>query len=136
MIGVNLPCINSYIIAMKILFCEDDTSIIGIIQHNLSKFNSIELIIARNGSQALRFIYGNGCDMIITAINLPYHSGLEIIEYVRKVKESDVPIILLSAEGFDEVVLHAFRLGINDFIMKPFNPEELILLLHKYLKVE
>ena len=74
--------------------------------------------------------------MIITAINLPYHSGLEIIEYVRKVKESDVPIILLSAEGFDEVVLHAFRLGINDFIMKPFNPEELILLLHKYLKVE
>jgi DNA-binding response OmpR family regulator len=121
---------------MKILICEDDLSTLAIIKHILSKYSSLELIIATSGRQAHRFIHKPYYDLILTTISMPYHSGLEIIEYVRKVKKSAVPIIVLSIEGYDEAVLHAFRLGANEVILKPFNPEVLIAKIHKYLKLE
>lgn len=121
---------------MKILVCEDDIRTLGIIEHNLSEFSSLELVIAKTGRQALRYMHKYNFDLIFTSVSMPYHSGLEIIEYMRKVKKSAVPIIVLSIEGYEEVVTHALRLGASDFIIKPFNPKELAIRIQKYLKVE
>jgi DNA-binding response OmpR family regulator len=104
-----------------------------IIVHALRKNETIELTKAYNGRKALEFINKNDFDMILTNVSLPHLTGLEIIEYVRKVKKSKVPILILSLEGFEETVLQAFRLGADDFIVKPFNPMELLLRMNKYI---
>lgn len=125
--------INTHGVKIKVLICEDDLSIMRIIVHALRKNETIELTKAYNGRKALEFINKNDFDMILTNVSLPHLTGLEIIEYVRKVKKSKVPILILSLEGFEETVLQAFRLGADDFIVKPFNPMELLLRMNKYI---
>ena len=64
---------------------------------------------------------------MVADIMMPYITGLELISHVRNVKNSQMPIIIISALDNDDTVLEAFRLGANDFISKPFKPNELIL---------
>jgi DNA-binding response OmpR family regulator len=56
---------------------------------------------------------------------MPFHSGLEIITFLRNDLKRQTPIIVLSAEGLENTVLQAFEIGANDFITKPFSPAEL-----------
>ena len=64
---------------------------------------------------------------------IPFYSGLEIIHYVRKEKNSETPIIVLSSLGQEESILEAFKIGANDYITKPFSPNELIIRINKQL---
>jgi DNA-binding response OmpR family regulator len=56
---------------------------------------------------------------------MPYSSGLEIIGAIRQNYTRKIPIIILSGMGQEDVVLEAFTLGADDFITKPFSPNEL-----------
>jgi DNA-binding response OmpR family regulator len=65
---------------------------------------------------------------------MPFHSGLELISFVRGELKADTPIIVLSAEGLEDTVLQAFDMGANDFIAKPFSPAELVVRVKRILK--
>jgi DNA-binding response OmpR family regulator len=58
---------------------------------------------------------------------MPYLSGLEIVNVVREELQLSTPIILLSKVGHEKTILRAFELGANDYVTKPFNPDELLL---------
>jgi DNA-binding response OmpR family regulator len=64
---------------------------------------------------------------------MPYFSGMELIEYVRKELNLSTPIIIISSAGNEENVLTAFELGANDFISKPISPLELIVRIEREL---
>ena len=65
-------------------------------------------------------------DLVISDIMMPLASGTEILSAIKSFGK-DIPIIMLSGLGQEEVVLEAFNLGAADFMVKPFSPTELIL---------
>jgi two-component system response regulator VicR len=71
-------------------------------------------------------------DLIITDIMLPFRSGLEIISYSKEHFEN-IPIIVVSSLGEEEsTVVEAFNLGADDFVSKPFNPNELLVRIKRF----
>ncbi len=109
---------------MKILVAEDEPILIRTIEVRLKK-DGHELCLAADGQQAMEKIKEFSPDMIITDIMMPYASGLEIISYTRQQEQGKIPIIILSSMGQEDVVLEAFKLGADDYITKPFSPNEL-----------
>ncbi|HEY5393243.1 MAG TPA: response regulator [Hanamia sp.] len=110
---------------MKILIAEDEMIMLKIIELRLKK-DGHQVITTSNGKEALEQIKLHDPDMIIADIMMPFTSGLEIVSVVKHDKERrNVPIIILSAMGQENVVLEAFKLGADDYITKPFSPNEL-----------
>ncbi|WP_431244829.1 response regulator transcription factor [Flavobacterium sp. P21] len=72
-------------------------------------------------------------DLVITTIIIPLKSGLEIINHIKK-NFQNIRVIALSSLGEEEnTVEEAFELGVDDFIAKPFNPNELLLRIKRLL---
>jgi len=111
---------------MKILVCEDEEILLTSLEFRLKK-QGLEVILAADGKEALEKIQSESPDLIVADIMMPHVTGLELITFVRKKMKSDIPIIIISAMGQDDVVLKAFELGATDFISKPFKPSELVL---------
>lgn len=109
---------------MKILIAEDEPIMLRTIDLRLKK-DGHETFLAEDGQKALEKIASDPPDLIITDIMMPYASGLEIIGFVRGQQAKKTPIIILSAMGQEDVVLEAFQLGADDYITKPFSPNEL-----------
>ncbi|SRR5258708_35562874 len=119
---------------MKILVCDDDKVLLSMIRFKLSRENFGEVVTAADGQEAKTSLREQEFDLIITDIHMPFHSGLEIITYVRQELKKSTPIIVLSAEGLEDTVLQAFEIGANDFITKPFSPSELAVRVKRILK--
>ena len=111
---------------MKILICEDEEIMLTALEFRLRK-QGFEVILAENGKIALEKIKEEKPDLVVADIMMPFVSGLELIEFIRKDMRNALPIIVISALEHEETVLKAFRLGATDFITKPFKPNELIL---------
>ncbi len=108
---------------MKILVAEDEPIMLKTIALKLKK-DGHDVLTTDNGREALDLIETQKPDMVITDIMMPYASGMEIVGKVKQ-SGSKTPIIVLSAMGQENVVLEAFNLGADDFIAKPFSPNEL-----------
>ena len=111
---------------MKILICEDEEIMLTALEFRLRK-QGYEVLLAENGKVALGKIKDEKPDLVVADIIMPFVSGLELIEFIRKDMRNALPIIIISALEHEDVVLEAFRLGATDFIAKPFKPNELIL---------
>ncbi|HMP98500.1 MAG TPA: response regulator transcription factor [Cyclobacteriaceae bacterium] len=118
---------------VKILVCDDDEVLISMIRFKLTRENIGEVDKAQDGREAMSLIRQNAYDLVITDIYMPFHSGLEIITLLRTELKRQTPIIVLSAEGLEETVLQAFELGANDFLSKPFSPNELMVRVKRLL---
>ncbi|GHN01748.1 hypothetical protein WSM22_32370 [Cytophagales bacterium WSM2-2] len=120
---------------MNILLCDDDEVLVSMIQFKLSRENLGEVTRAADGKQAKEFLSQKKFDLVITDIHMPFHSGLEIVTYIRETLKQTMPIIMLSAEGLENTVLQAFEVGANDFITKPFSPAELAIRVKRLLQL-
>jgi DNA-binding response OmpR family regulator len=115
---------------MLILIAEDDELILKTVEHKLLK-EGYEVVVTRNGKDAIDTIKEREIDLIITDIMMPFASGTEILAAVRSFGKK-IPVIMLSSLGQEEVVLEAFDLGASDFMVKPFSPNELILRIKRF----
>lgn len=111
---------------MKILVAEDEPIMLKTIELRLKK-DGYEVIAVSDGREALKQIRENTPDLLITDIMMPYSSGLELVGAVKQELASPIPVIILSAMGQEDVVVKAFKLGADDFLNKPFSPNELSL---------
>jgi two-component system response regulator VicR len=116
----------------KIVLAEDNTTLSLLLKFRLEK-EGFELFIAKDGKEAIALIEEVVPDLIITDIMMPFISGLEVISHVRNTLNTDIPIIVFSAAGQEEMVLKAFNLGANDFMGKPFSPNELMIRVKRLL---
>ena len=116
---------------MTILVADDEMIMLKTIELRLKK-DGHNVIICQDGREALKKIEESSPDLIITDIMMPFLSGLEIIGAVKK-KDKKIPIIVLSAMGQENVVLEAFQLGADDYITKPFSPNELSMRVKRYI---
>ena len=116
----------------KIVIAEDNSTLSLLLKFRLEK-EGYELLMAVDGKEAVELIENDSPDLIITDIMMPFVSGLEVISHVRNKLELEVPIIVFSAAGQEEMVLKAFSLGANDFMGKPFSPNELVIRVKRLL---
>jgi len=118
----------------KILVCEDDFMVLKTVEHRL-KLDGHAVIAVSDGSKA-RDVLKDPADevrLIITDLLMPYVSGLELINTVRNEIKLEIPIIVLSKLGNEDTVLEAFNLGADDYLTKPFSPNELSVRVKKLL---
>jgi DNA-binding response OmpR family regulator len=115
----------------KILIIEDDNIIVKIMDYVLKK-EGYETFISKDGNDAVEQIGTIQPDLIITDIMIPYKSGLEIT--ASKKSYPAIPVIIVSALGKEDLtVIEGFKLGVDDFIAKPFNPIELVLRVKRFV---
>lgn len=118
---------------MTILVAEDEMIMLKTIELRLKK-DGYTVITTQDGREALAKIEEHSPDLVITDIMMPFSSGLEIVG-VLKNRDKKIPVIVLSAMGQENVVLQAFQLGADDYITKPFSPNELSMRVKRYLPV-
>lgn len=108
----------------KILVVDDDPSILNLLENCLGKKYLVSL--ARDGEEALKKALETWPDLVITDVMMPKKNGFELCNELRFHSQlCDVPIIMLTALGRDEDKLQGFRMGADDFMVKPFSPVEL-----------
>jgi DNA-binding response OmpR family regulator len=108
----------------KIVLAEDNSVLSLLLKFRLEK-DGYELLMAKNGKEAIELIETENPDLILTDIMMDYVSGLEVISHVRNKLKSKIPILVFSSSGQEEMVLNAFNLGATDFMSKPLSPNEL-----------
>lgn len=117
---------------IKIVLAEDNSTLSLLLKFRLEK-EGYQLHIAKDGKEAIELIESNEPQLILTDIMMPFVSGLEVISHVRNQLNKETPIIVFSASGQEEMVLKAFNLGANDFMGKPFSPNELVIRIKRLL---
>ena len=91
-----------------------------------------------NGREALDWMYsGNIPDLVVADLNMPELNGFEFIQRVRESGFfADLPLIVLSGEESSSERIRCLKLGANDYLIKPFNPEELALRMENLLRLK
>lgn len=118
---------------MKILIAEDQPMVLKTIAYKLQK-SGFETIGAIDGMQAKEFFEIEKPDLVIADLMMPFVSGFELIQYVRKECVCRIPFIILSGVGEENKIVEAFDLGADDFVTKPFIPSELVARVKRLLK--
>lgn len=119
--------------AKKIVLAEDNSTLSLLLKFRLEK-EGYKLLVAVDGKEAIELIEQHDPELILTDIMMPFISGLEVISHVRNKLNKQTPIIVFSAAGQEEMVLKAFNLGANDFMGKPFSPNELVIRVKRLLR--
>ena len=109
---------------MKLLIVDDEQKIRELIG-KYAVFDGYEYIEAENGMDAIEKAKSQPVDLVIMDIMMPELDGFSAAREIRKFQQ--VPIILLSARGEEYDKIHGFELGIDDYVVKPFSPKELML---------
>lgn len=107
----------------KVMIVDDEVKIIEIIKAYLEK-NEYDVCTAFNGKNALKIFEEENPDLVILDLMLPDLSGEEVCKELRK--KSRVPIIMLTAKVSETDIINGLNIGADDYILKPFSPNELI----------
>ena len=106
----------------KILLVDDDPTLLRFLQDYLSG-EGYHIFATNNGTEGLRTAYREHPDLVVLDVMMPVMDGWEVCARLREM--ADIPIILLTAKSAEEDKLRGFRLGVDDFITKPFSFAEL-----------
>lgn len=115
----------------KILYAEDDETIAFLIQDSLETYYDINCY--SDGKSALEAFNSQDFDICLLDIMMPELNGFEVAEQIRS-KNSDIPIIFISAKALKEDRIKGLKIGADDYLVKPFSIEELILKIEVFLK--
>ncbi len=110
----------------RIVVADDDPIVIKFLSA-IFKDEGYEVRAADDGEKALRLIREARPDLVILDLVMPYRDGFEVCQQMRSAAETrDVPVIILSMKEKEQDALHAFDVGADDYIRKPFNALELL----------
>ena len=115
----------------KILIVDDEEMIRKIVAKYAS-FEGHEITEASDGMQAIELCKSGSFDIVIMDIMMPELDGFSACREIRKF--SDVPIIMLSARGEEYDKINGFGLGVDDYVVKPFSPKELMMRVEAIMK--
>ncbi len=115
----------------KILVVDDELGIRSIIR-KYAEFQGHTVYEASDGMEAVMLCKDTALDIIIMDIMMPELDGFSAVREIRKT--SSIPIIMLSARGEEYDKINGFNLGIDDYVVKPFSPRELMLRIEAVMK--
>jgi GAF domain-containing protein/DNA-binding NarL/FixJ family response regulator len=115
----------------KILIIDDSTKIRSFLSEMLRPLGYV-VSTASDGKRGLDKALAERPDLILLDFNLPRLSGIEVLEALQK-ENYEVPVILMTAHGSESVAVQAFRLGVRDYLVKPFETEQILEVIEKAL---
>ena len=107
----------------KLLVVDDEARIRALIQ-KYAAFEGFEVTEASDGLEAIELAKRQPFDLIVLDIMMPEYDGFSTCREIRKF--SNTPVIMLSARGEEYDRIHGFELGVDDYVVKPFSPRELV----------
>ena len=110
---------------VNILIAEDEENLLNLYKIRLDK-KGYNVILANNGKQAIDLIYKGGIDLAILDVMLPIYSGFEVLETIRRL-ELDIPVLMATSMGQLNDKKEGFSLGADDYLVKPFDFDELLM---------
>jgi two-component system chemotaxis response regulator CheY len=120
---------------MKTILAVDDSQTIREMVTFTLQDAGYEALAAIDGADALRKIAGRHVDMIITDLNMPNVNGIELIRKVRSLADYKfVPILMLTTESLPEKKQEGKAAGATGWIVKPFNPPQLLAVVQKVMR--
>jgi len=114
-----------------LLVVDDDERIRGLLQKFLMR-NGFLVTIARSAAQARRLLAGLEFDLVVLDVMMPGEDGIELTRALRQ--SMSVPILLLTARGETASRIEGFEAGADDYLVKPFEPKELLLRINAILR--
>lgn len=92
-----------------------------------------EVTTVDDGEEAIEVLENETYDLVILDLFMPKRSGFEVVEFIRDVKKMDTPILIISRSHLNDTIQQAYTAGANDYIVKPFDPESLIVKITRLL---
>jgi GAF domain-containing protein/FixJ family two-component response regulator len=109
----------------RILIIEDNEDVVSFLTDNILHPNGYQTLVSYDGQDGLRHALEDAPDLILLDLNLPRMTGLEILRVLHK-RGSGIPVILMTFYGSEEIAVEAFRLGVKNYIVKPFKAHEVL----------
>ncbi|MBD3413002.1 MAG: response regulator [Candidatus Aminicenantes bacterium] len=116
----------------KLLVIDDEQSILDLLKVVFEK-QGYSVKSALSAEKALKLLDEDEFDLVLTDVKLPQKSGMDILKYAKKTKP-DIPVIMITAYGTIKQAVEAFKAGAVDYVLKPFDVEELKIIVKKGLK--
>lgn len=117
---------------LKILLAEDDTNL-GFLLLEFLEANGFDVKLYRDGKSGLKGFHSYDFDFCILDVMMPFMDGFTLAEKIRNQNKS-IPIIFLTARSMKEDKMRGFQIGIDDYITKPFDEDELLFRIQSILK--
>lgn len=115
-----------------VLIVEDNDVNQRVLQYNLEQYQ-IAVTVIDNGREAVRWLEKNKTDLVMMDLHMPQMDGFQATDYIRRQLKLSVPIVVLTASVLRNERQRCLQIGANDYVAKPFAPEELRRCLEKYL---
>jgi len=118
---------------MKKIMVVDDEESVRVILKQLLEQGGYAVETAKDGKEALGILEKGHFDMLVTDINMPEMNGVELLSKTRE-KFPMLPVIFITAYGKDKVILEAMKVGLSDYIEKPFRMNDVLRIIKEHLK--
>jgi CheY-like chemotaxis protein len=117
----------------RILVVDDEPTLVRLMEFILAK-QGHDMLAATNGEEALEMIRSEKPDLVVLDIMMPRIDGYEVARIMRADEVMcDIPIIMLSAKAQDHDIQKGLAVGVDEYITKPFAPEQLVAVVNEYL---
>jgi DNA-binding response OmpR family regulator len=120
---------------MLILAADDQPMILKSIENKLLE-DGFEVLSANNGQEAIDFFDSYQPDLAIIDLNMPIKSGYEVIDHIRTIRSSNIPIIIMSGENEEKTIIEVFNMGVNDYVEKPVRVNKVLVRVKRLLNLK
>jgi CheY-like chemotaxis protein len=119
---------------VRVLVADDDPTIVATVRAVLLK-HGMECIVAQNGGLAVTLVKAHHPHAVILDIHMPFLDGFEVLHTIKQNPQTcDIIVIMLTSLKFESDIVRGFKLGADDYIVKPFRPLELVARLNRLLQ--
>src|SRR5438105_10988079 len=109
----------------KILVIDDSPQIRDFLARQVLPREGYVCLTAADGRTGLELLGKQKPDLVLTDMQMPRMSGLEVLQLLAQYKV-DIPVVLMTAHGSETIAIEAFRLGVKDYIVKPFTVDDVL----------
>ena len=118
----------------RVMICDDDPLLVDLLEYRLSA-RGYEVLIARDGAEAMALLEQTTPDAIVLDAMMPVIDGYEVLRRIRENEATArISVLMLTARKQEQDIVGALELGANDYLVKPFIPEELMARLSRLLE--
>jgi DNA-binding response OmpR family regulator len=117
----------------RILIVDDEKEMRHLL-YNCLQHEEYKIDEAASGQEAIQNLLGSFYDLVLLDIMMPIVSGFEVLKQIREEVDQDLPVVLLTALGETDKVVEGLNLGADDYIVKPFEPKELVARIQSVLR--
>lgn len=110
---------------MKILICEDNQLALRAMSVVLER-EGYDPVTVSDGNRAIEELRKTDFDLAVVDIHMPYHSGLEVIRFLRTELKKQTPVLIVSAFSDPQMQRQAGEMRVSGYITKPFDPDDLL----------